>query len=104
MTVLVFIALYLYGTISIFSIIGTFLYTHAYIKMKRTYIIGATALLLSAISVDMTACMGLSYYYLIYTNGAFPNSTPVIISLIITKCFLAFSIITFIKATVRCDQ
>ena len=88
-----------YVILLVFTIIGGILYTHAYINMKQSKIIGSIATLFFLISLD-------SLWWLLTTVNELGTEYPIKtfthpIALIIIKGLLTYGIILFIIRSLR---
>jgi hypothetical protein len=97
-----FVAVSIYGLGATFGCIGAVLYWLAYYQMKRTRIIGATALLLSGISLDTGWWMFTEFTR--FHSGDYALFMVAPATLIIVKLFLALTIVNFVVQSVKEDK
>lgn len=97
-----FIAVAIYGLGAVFSLIGCYLYWGAFLRMKRTKIIGALAFLLTAVCIDTGWWMFTEFTR--FMTGKYSEFMVAPFTLIIIKLILAISVIIFVVQSVRVEN
>ena len=96
-----FLSILAYTSLVVFTTIGTHLYTFAYLKMKRSRIIGSLAILLGVLALDSVFWTFSEFYRLVH--GVYPTVLLNPFALFLIKGTLAVAVIRFVLCSIRDD-